>query len=270
MSSSVKALSILSLFSTEHPVWRPEDICRARGMTRATGYRYIKELMDFGLLNKVAAGSYSLGPRIIELDFQLRQTDPVLIAADSVMHELSHATGREIVLTVLINRRHVIDTHRVHARNPITTSVARNRGRQRPMFRSGAPKILLAFLPRHQQRHIHEQHADEILAEGMGASWEEFRARLDGIRKEGFYMSWGELEPGVGAAVVPVFNPEGDCVAALNLLDSPDNIRGANAEEIKKLLEDASWKIRQRQAYTSSHAVHPKATRTPEGAPAPS
>lgn len=249
MSSPSKVLSILSLFSREHPVWQPEAICQALDFTRATGYRYIKELVDFGLLKKVAAGSYALGSRIIELDFQLRQSDPVLLAADPVMHELSAKTGREVVLTVLINRKQVIDTHRVHARNPTTLSVARSRGRQRPLFRSGAPKVLLSWLPRHQQRQIYQQHAQDIHDNRMGDSWEEFRAQLDQIKKAGFYMSWGELEPTMGAAVVPVFNPDGDNVAALNLLDSPQNIRDTDALQVKAVLEEAAWKIRQRQAY---------------------
>lgn len=249
MSTSSKVLSILSLFSRTHPIWQPEAICEALGFTRATGYRYVKELVDFGLLKKVAAGDYALGGRIIELDYQLRQSDPVLLAADPVMHQLSTVTGREIVLTVLINRRQIIDTHRVHVLQPVTTSVARSRGRERPMFRSGAPKLLLAWLARHQQRQIYQAHAQEIKDAQMGDSCEAFIAQLDQIKKSGFYMSWGELEPNVGAAVVPVFNPDGDNVAVLNMLDSPQNIRTTDPVQTKALLEEAAWKIRQRQAY---------------------
>lgn len=259
MSSPAKVLSILSLFSSEHPVWQPDEICHALHFTRATGYRYMKELVDFGLLKKVAAGNYALGARIIELDYQLRQSDPVLLAADAIMHELSTKTDREVVLTVLINRRQIIDIHRVHALKPITTSVARSRGRQRPMFRSGGSKILLSWLPRHQQRQIYLTHAAEIMAHRMGASWEEFRMQLDQVKKSGFYMSWGELEPNLGAAVVPVFSPEGDNVAALNLLDSPENIQKTDPVKIKQVLEEAAWKIRQRQAYPAA---------PPQGAPA--
>lgn len=249
MTSPAKVLSILALFSQQRPVWRPEEICESLGFTRATGYRYIKELVDFGLLNKISARHYSLGARIIELDYQLRGSDPVLLAADPAMHELSIKTGKEVVLTVLINRKHVIDTHRVQTNDSKTITVVRSRGRQRPMFRAGAPKILMSFLPRHEQKQIYQTHADDIKAHNMGASWEEFRENLDQIRKAGFYMSWGELEPNVGAAVVPVFNPDGNIVAALNLLDTPESIRSADPGRIKTLMEETAWKIRQQQAY---------------------
>ena len=265
MSSPSKVLSILSLFSQQRPVWQPEEICEVLDFTRATGYRYIKELVDFGLLKKVSARNYSLGPRIIELDYQLRGSDPVLLAADPVMQELSTKTGKEVVLTVLINRKQVIDTHRVYALNPGQTSVARSRGRQRPMFRAGAPKILLSWLPRHQQKQIYQSHAAEILAHSMGSTWDEFRTQLDQIRKSGFYMSWGELEPELGAAVVPVFNPDGDNVAALNLLDSPENIRNTDPVRIKALLEEVAWKIRQRQAYPALLTERPGASKALPG-----
>ena len=251
MSSPARVLAILALFSREHPVWRPEAICQALGFTRATGYRYIKELVDFGLLKKVAAGHYALGARIIELDYQLRQSDPVLLAADPVMHALSSKTGKEVVLTALVNRWQVIDTHRVQALHAGAASVVRSRGRQRPLFVSGAPKLLLSWLPRHQQKQIYQAHADEVRECRMGSSWEAFRTELDQIRKAGFYMSWGELEPTLGAAVVPVFNPDGENVAALSLLDSPENIQAADGAQMKALLEEAAWKIRQRLAYST-------------------
>ena len=210
MSSPSKVLSILSLFSRTTPIWQPDAICDVLNLTRATGYRYIKELVDFGLLKKVAAGKYALGARIIELDYQLRQSDPVLLAADPVMYDISSKTGKEVVLTSLVNRRQAIDTHRVHASNPLTTSVARSRGRQRPLLKGGAPKLLLSWLPRHQQKQVYQQYAVDIQQLQMGDSWEAFRSYLDNLKKVGFYLSWGELEPNLGAAVVPVFNPDGE------------------------------------------------------------
>ena len=85
MSSPQRMLAVLDLFTAEHPTWVIDDMMEALGYARATGYRYVKDLVDAGLLQKVSVGHYALGGRIIELDYQLRQTDPVLQAARKVM-----------------------------------------------------------------------------------------------------------------------------------------------------------------------------------------
>src|SRR5690606_23429502 len=98
------------------------------------------------------------------------------------------------------------------------------RGRPRPMFRSGAPKVLLAWMERGPLVKIHEQLSEDIAANGMGRNWSEFRAYLTDIRRRGFYRSLGELQPGVGAMAVPVFNADEDCVGALAIVGSAARI----------------------------------------------
>ncbi|MFM7009746.1 MAG: helix-turn-helix domain-containing protein, partial [Betaproteobacteria bacterium] len=67
MTSLAKGFAVLDLFCEVQPVWHADEINHALGYTRATGYRYVKDLVEAGFLRKVSAGRYSLGPRIIEL-----------------------------------------------------------------------------------------------------------------------------------------------------------------------------------------------------------
>lgn len=216
MSSPARVFAVLGLFTRDRPVWQPDEINEALGYSRPTGYRYVKELVEAGLLQKVSAGRYALGARIIELDYQLRQSDPVLLAAMPVMRELAARSGYDAVLSVLYGGPKVIDIHRASGEKDL--ELAYGRGRPRPLFRSGAPKVLLAGLPRAPLLKIYEAKAREIADSGMGTSWTEFRTQLTAIRRAGFYRSSGELEPGIGAMAAPVFNAEGDCVAALALV----------------------------------------------------
>jgi DNA-binding IclR family transcriptional regulator len=115
MSSPARVFAVLGLFSSERPVWQPDEINEALGYSRPTGYRYVKELVEAGLLQKGSAGRYALGGRIIELDYQLRQIDPVLLAAMPAMQALAARTGFDAVLTVMYGGPRVIDIHRVSA-----------------------------------------------------------------------------------------------------------------------------------------------------------
>src|SRR3989442_7823959 len=67
-NSLVKLLDVLNLFTPAAPAWSSEELIRSQGLSRSTGYRYIKALSDAGLLAAVSNGHYILGPRIIQLD----------------------------------------------------------------------------------------------------------------------------------------------------------------------------------------------------------
>jgi DNA-binding IclR family transcriptional regulator len=246
MSIPSRVFAVLGLFTRERPVWQPDEINEALGYSRPTGYRYVKDLVEAGLLQKVSAGRYALGARIIELDYQLRQSDPVLLAAMPVMTKLAARSRYDAVLSVLYAGPRVIDVHRVTGEKNL--ALAYGRGRPRPLFRSGAPKVLLAGLPRAPLLKIYEARADEIAASGMGRTWGEFRACLTDLRRRGFYRSSGELEPGLGAMAVPVENGEGDCVAALALVGSVPRIDQEDEARLYRWLSAATDEIRQNLA----------------------
>lgn len=241
MSSPGRVFAILDLFSQDRPVWQPDEINEALGYSRPTGYRYVKELVDAGMLQKVSAGRYALGGRIIELDYQLRQSDPVLLAAIPVMQRLSERTGFDAVLTVMFAGPRVVDIHRISADKDL--QLAYGRGRPRPVFRSGAPKVLLSQLPRAPLVKIYEAHAAEIAENAMGTSWAEFRALLTQIKKAGYYKSLGELEPRLGSIAVPVSNGDGDCVAALALVGNVQRIKKGDEPALVKAAAGAATAI---------------------------
>jgi DNA-binding IclR family transcriptional regulator len=252
MTSPSRVFAILDLFTRDRPIWTPDEINEALGYSRPTGYRYVKELVDAGMLRKTSAGHYSLGGRIIELDYQLRQTDPVLLAAMPVMQRLAGGSGFDVVLTVLFPGPRVIDIHRVDTDTAL--ELAYGRGRPRPVFRSAAPKILLAHLPRAQLMRIFKDHAKEIASAGLGQSWADFRAALTDIRKQGYYRSVGELEPTLGAVAVPVFNAEGECVAALALVGHIHRVGHRTDPSMLHHLRDAATAIRSALGGATQHA----------------
>lgn len=234
MSSPRRMLAILDLFTAEHPIWAIDDIMLRLGYARATGYRYVKDLVEVGLLQKVSAGYYSLGGRVIELDYQLRQTDPVLRAARGVMDKLASRSGFDVVLSVLYPGPRVIDIHRVEGKENL--SLSHGRGRPRPVFRGGAPKVLLAYQPRAYLMRLYQEHAGDIAINGMGSDWAEFRAYLAAIRKRELYVSIGELDPFIGAAAVPILNADTEIVAALAMVGNDRTVENFGEERLEREL----------------------------------
>jgi len=238
VSSTARTLAILGLFSQTRSIWHTDEIIESLGYSRASGYRYVKELVDAGFLQKVSAGRYALGPRIVELDYQLRQSDPVLLAAAPIMAALAHRTRLNVVLSALYGRDRVIDSH--HARVDNGLDLAYGRGRLRPLFHGAAPKVLMAGLPRPSLKRLYDTRAGEIAAAHLGANWNEFRVRMSEIREAFMYTSLGEVERHLGAAAVPICNDDGEVLAALALVDRVTVIRSAGEAKLRRWLTKAA------------------------------
>lgn len=238
MNSAERLFALLGCFTEQAPAWETDALIAELGCTRATGYRAIKTLVDAGFLVKLTAGRYGLGPRIVQLDWQLRTTDPVLRRALPVMDTLVAQTGFDAVLSVLMGDT-LIDTHRArHQGSPL--ELGYGRGRPRPLFLGAAPRVLLAHLPLASLRRLHARHADEAARCGMGPSWKAFRARLAAVREAGWSLSLGELEAHLGAVAVPVFGEDGTVVAALALVGSPEAVESDSLGALKALREARS------------------------------
>ena len=241
MTSPSRVLAILGLFDETRPVWHTDEINAALAYTRATGYRYVKDLVEAGFLQKVSAGHYALGARIIELDYQLRRSDPVLLAAVPVMERLVARSRLDSVLSAMFGL-HVVDTYR--ASGDADLKLGYGRGRPRPLFLGAAPKVLLAHRSRAQLARLFESHGAEAAAAGLGASWDAFRTFLAQVRADGFYLSKGELERTVGAAAIPLLDDDGDALAALSLVGTPRALADVGPERLKRLLDRAAEEIR--------------------------
>jgi DNA-binding IclR family transcriptional regulator len=198
MASFGKMLGILDLFDTDTPVLSAEEITSRLGCSRPQSYRYIRELCDAGFLMRFRR-EYALGPRCIQLDYTIRQSDPLLKASMPVMRETSIHNGCDVLLASMYQDK-IVAVH--HERGPDSMTVSFSRGRLMPLFRGAGSKVILAALPSGLQEELYHQHPEDAALSSLGASWEEVKGNLRSIRRAGYAISVGELDPvNVGIAV---------------------------------------------------------------------
>ncbi len=232
-------LGILDLFTPARPVLTVEDVVTEFGYSLPTGYRHIAELCRAGLLSRVA-GSLTLGPRIVELDYVVRQGDPMLEPSQALARELRDRCGCDTLLLTLLGDR-IITTHHERGSDPLTISYSR--GRPVPMFRGAGSKAIVAFLPLAKQRRLFAGSSQEIAAAGLGHDWPAFRAAMQAIRREGTTTSIGELDPpniGVGA---PILDGAGMAVGSLVLVLSRPRYAIADKALLARMVTQASQQI---------------------------
>lgn len=216
LSSLTKMLAIMGLLDTAAPVLQAEEIAARLGYSRPQSYRYIRELCDAGFLIRFRSG-YALGPRCIQLDYIIRQSDPLLRASEPIMRELRDQNGCDVLLANMFGDR-IVAVH--HERGFDPTTISYSRGRLMPLFRGAGSKVILAGLPVARQRRIVHAHAGELAESAIGQSWDEIRTALRTIKRDDFALSRGELDAvNVGIAVPLVVEssmPPASLVLVLN------------------------------------------------------
>jgi DNA-binding IclR family transcriptional regulator len=239
MSSLRRMLDCLDLFTPEQPTQTAEEIAATLGCSTATAYRYLAELCRAGLIARVGR-AYTLGGRIIELDYVIRAGDPVLQAALPVMRELRGRTGCDVLLTEMVGGR-ILASH--HERGTDTATVSFGRGRPMPLFRGAGSKVILAALPTPRLRTLHAAQAGDIATASLGESWAEFRSMLAGIRRAGYAISLGELDPQNVGIAAPVARADGAPPSSLVLVLSRERWTIADKPLVAELVKTAASRI---------------------------
>jgi len=235
-----RMLAVIDLFTEVEPTWTPEEIAERLGCSRPTGYRYVRELVAAGLLRRAGASRYMLGPRIIELDHQIRATDPVLRAGLPIMEALADRTGCDVLLSNFYGDR-VLNVHHVPGLERL--NIKFGRGVPMPLFRGSTSKAIIAFLGTAALKRLYARHLRTIAAAGLGKSWEEFRRAMLEIRRTGYAKSTGELDPPNIGIAVPVFAAGGEVLGSLSLVTLIKRWELLDREQIVGVLREAGSRI---------------------------
>jgi DNA-binding IclR family transcriptional regulator len=243
LNSLEKMLSLLDVFTQAAPVWSTDDLIRYSGSSRSTCYRYLKVLQDSGLITPVAGGAYILGPRIIELDRNVRLSDPVYTGGGPSMAKLVNKTRLNAVLCILFS-----DTVMCvrDFRHPDAPESMFSRGQRRPLFVGAASKVMLPYLPAHQQRTLYAKHAKGIATAGLGADWEGFRKSLAQIREAGHCITQGEFSPGIVGIAAPLFNAAGHVLGSMGLVFHHEKMARAEFPKLAKAVMKAAQEATER------------------------
>jgi DNA-binding IclR family transcriptional regulator len=244
-SSLAKMLCILQLFSEAEPIWSTATIIETLETSRSTGYRYIKTLHDAGLLNAVGNGFYSLGPGIIEMDLQIRQTDPLLLASRGVLEELVEKIGHSALLCTAYGDSVLCVGE---ARAPQSPENRFSRGQRRPLLGGGSvSKVILAHLPHHRLKALYPRQRTDIEKAGMGSTWSSFRTTLGGIKKDGYLVTMGEFNPGVYSVAAPILTEQKTALGSVGVAWD-ENERGVDIRQAIAAVKQAAATISERLA----------------------
>lgn len=208
-------IGLLDLFQAGAHSWTVEQMQERLGYTRSTLYRYLKVLSDAELLTSLPDEGYVPGPRIIELDYEIRRNDPLIVVSVPVMTELV-ADIPSIALLCRRYRDKVLCVHQV-GHPAVALQSTYERGKPQPLHYGAASRIVLANLSMQHLRRLYESQRGDFASAHLGESFEEVRQALGEIRERGWDHTVGQVTEGVTGVAAPVFDVNRMVLGSLSL-----------------------------------------------------
>lgn len=218
-----KALDVLAVFGPASPELTLSEISRRAGMPLTTTHRIVRELADWGALERSAGGAYHIGLRLWEVaslaprGLQLREV------AMPAMEDLYEATHENVQLAVREGLE-VVYVERLASRAavPVLTRV----GGRFALHATGVGLVLLAFAPPELQ--------EQVLA-GPLEHWTpmtitdpvQLRRVLAEVRRQDYAVSDRQVTMDALSVAAPVRGPGDEVVAALSLVVHSEGAQSA-------------------------------------------
>jgi DNA-binding IclR family transcriptional regulator len=228
-NSLERVLAVLEVFSEERLEWMPEDLMRELGYTRPTLYRYLKILKDAGFLMSSRNAAVTLGPKVVEMDYLTRKSDPLVLHGLPYLIEMTAAYSCTAMLLRWYGNKILCVASESSAKNPVSSYP---RGRPMPLGRGAIPRSIMAYLPKQHLLPLLRRNLDDLRAVGLGETTEDVQRGLKKIRKAGFAVAYGEVTPGAVGIAAPVLDERQLPIASVCVTIAGNLVTGAQIDEI--------------------------------------
>lgn len=245
---------VLRLFSDREPVWTVQAISDALNVPQSTVYRTVRDLMKAGFLETATGATYRLGAAFSEFDRIIRLTDPLVQAARPMLHDVVMQAHTPCVGLVSRVYNGTVMCVADEISGDVEFRSSYERGRPMPLTRGATSKIILANLPTRQLNRLLTADLDREPAGPFRRNADEFRGHLADIRKRGYCVTRGEIDPGKVGLAAPVIVPELGIFGSLSLVTEAKSLEDAVERRLVLLVVSSASLLTETLRHTSADA----------------
>jgi DNA-binding IclR family transcriptional regulator len=238
-NSQDRVLALLDLFTEARPQWSPDELMTELGYTRPTLYRYLKSLKDSGFVMPTRGGRFALGPRVVEMDYLSRRSDPLIAAATPHLQRLSAAHPCTALVVRWYGDKMLCVASIASTATPVSSYP---RGRPMAMGRGAIARSIMAFLPRQRVMPLVTRYAADLRSVGVGNSPDEILAALKRVRRAGVAIAFGEVTPGAVGIAAPILDASYP-IASLCITIAGQHAKGELIDRISSEVREAARQI---------------------------
>ena len=245
VTSFEKGLRVLAAFGRDRPQMGLRELCDATGLDASSVQRFAYTLHALGFLQKdERSRKYSLTPRVLDLGFAYLQSSSLIESATPLLYEANQQCGETLSLTELVGTE-IVYVARAPGRHVISVDVLL--GTRLPAFAAAAGRAFLAFMDRAAARAIIARSDLRKLTPHTEDNPARLLAQLDRIARKGYALASEQCYVGDISAAAPIFGPDGQPVAALNVSVPSSRWTGRQMEaELVPLLLQTAARMAQR------------------------
>jgi len=212
MGGLAKGLEVIRAFTHEHSGMTLSEIAAIARMPAATARRCLLTLEELGYVTR-SGRTFLLRPKVLELGAAYLESMDIEHLTLTHLEELAHKTGDSAALCVL-DGTDIVYVARTSVRTILRLEA--HVGSRFPAHATSTGRVLLAGLsPERFERYL-QTTKFVALTDRTVTDASRLRQIVDDCRRSGYSAVEDELAYGVVAVAVPVFDPNGRVVAALN------------------------------------------------------
>jgi DNA-binding IclR family transcriptional regulator len=235
-----RAVGLLKAFAPERPQLRLAELSQAVRLNKSTTYRLLTALESEGMVERSPDGdAYRLGPQLLLLGRGAGGTADLRQAARAELAALAQETRETATLEILVGGE-VLILDEAMGRHVI--GAVPSAGSRWPAHATSTGKVLLAGLdPAKRQAFLSHPLAaltSRTLTRPTGLGRE-----LDRVRRRGYAITSGELEPGFVAVGAPVRSADGAIVAAVSVGGPRSRLTADRRRELAERVPAAAARI---------------------------
>ena len=221
MTSLARGLAVIQAFSQRRHHLTISQVSTTTGLSRAAVRRCLYTLSKLGFAGSDDNRHFFLRPRILALGHSYISSMPLATAAQPVLEHISHLLHESCSIATLDG---VEIVYIARANVTRIMSIDLGVGSRLPAFYTSMGRAILANLPPEELESVLSRVEFKRYTERTITNPAKLTQALRQIRRDGYSIIDQELEHGLRSMAVPIQNPNGKVVAALNI--------GAHAQRV--------------------------------------
>ncbi|HSC08925.1 MAG TPA: IclR family transcriptional regulator C-terminal domain-containing protein [Steroidobacteraceae bacterium] len=212
MGGLAKGLQVIRAFTRDHSALSLSEVAGIARMPAATARRCLLTLEELGYVMR-RGRQFLLRPKVLELGAAYLESMDIEHLTKTHLEELARLTGDSAALSVL-DGNDIVYVARTSVRTLVRLEA--HVGSRFPAHPTSMGRVLLAGLNAERLEHYFRTQKFVPLTEKTVTDPKKIRQLIDECRRNGYSAVEDELAYGVVAVAVPVLDPQGRVVAALN------------------------------------------------------